>query len=150
MGADVDLGSHQASGYIIGGLFSGAAVAGWLHYGDLLNHNYSNDYLKYVHIGLVGTGEAFYLYNALTGISMIPKNGVDTKTGTLHMGAFFVHAALMVGQLVLGLMESDSLENLDTTSLNNIGLAHAIVGTAIPVVELASGILTNFPELLGE
>jgi hypothetical protein len=32
----------------------------------------------------------------------------------------------------------------------DLGLAHAIIGFAVPVVELSSGVLTNFPGLFGD
>ena len=150
LGAPVPLDLHRASGYIIGGLYAGAAVVGLIRYNDLVNGAASAAYLKYVHIALFGTGELFYAFNAITGISMIPKTGGDTKIGTLHRAAFFVHVVLLAGQMVMGIFESNAVENGDMVTVKNLGLAHAIVGIAIPVIELTSGILTNFPDLLGK
>lgn len=150
LGAEVPLDSHRASGFIIGALFSGAAVIGWIHYSNVVNGITDDAALKYVHIGLVGTGELFYLYNAITGISMIPKGGHDSTIGTLHRSAFFVHITLMAAQLVMGLFLSNAIDHGDTATVQSLGLAHAIVGTAIPVIELTSGVFTYFPGIFGD
>lgn len=150
LGAPVPLDLHRASGYITGGLFAGAAVVGLIRYNDLMSGAASAAYLRYVHIGLFGTGELFYAFNAITGISMIPKDGVDTKIGTVHRAAFFVHLGLLAGQMVMGILVSDAVERGDSATVRDLGLAHAIVGIAIPVIELTSGVLTNFPDLLGK
>ena len=149
-GADVTLDSHRASGYIIGGLYAGAAVVGFLRYNDLTAGAATATYLKYIHIGLFGTGELFYIYNAITGISMIPKDGKDTKIGELHRTVFFVHAGLLAAQLAMGVCMGLAVERGDTELVKNLGLAHAIVGVAFPVIELTSGIFPNFPDLLGK
>ena len=150
LGAPVPLDLHRASGYIIGGLYAGAAVVGLIRYNDLQTGVASAAYLKYVHIALFGTGELFYAFNAITGISMIPKDGLDTKIGTLHRVAFFVHMGLLASQMVMGIFESNAVEQGDSATVKNLGLAHAIVGITIPVIELTSGVFTNFPDLLGK
>ena len=150
LGAEVPLDSHRASGFIIGALFSGAAVIGWIHYNNVVNGAKDDNTLKYVHVALVGTGELFYLYNAITGISMIPKGGKDSTIGTLHRSAFFVHLTLMAAQIVMGLFLSNAIDHGDSATVQNLGLAHAIVGTAIPVIELTSGVFTYFPQIFGD
>ena len=150
LGAEVPLDSHRVSGYIIATLFTSAAVIGWIHYSDLVNGVTPDATLKYVHVGLVGAGEVFYLYNVITGTSMIPKTGRDSTIGTLHRAAFFVHVVLMAAQIAMGIVESNAVDRGDSVTIQNLGLAHAIVGTAIPTIILTSGILTNFPQLFGD
>jgi hypothetical protein len=96
--------------------------------------------LRWVHVGLLATGEAFYLTNAVTGISMISKDTPGLTPAKIHRYAFFTHAALMASQVVLGVLSTEALKQGAHELVTGLGAAHAAIGLAIPVVIIGAGL----------
>jgi hypothetical protein len=148
-GVPVSMDAHRAGGYVSGGIFAAAATVGLVRYLDLTGAN-SQGWLKYLHLGLIAGGELAYGFNAITGISLIPRDGKSSRLGELHRTAFFVHAGLLASEMVMGFVTASLIEAGNTAAARDLGLAHAIVGFTVPVVMLSSGVLTNFPGLFGD
>ena len=89
-------------------------------------------------MGLLSAGEALYLANAVTGISMISKNrGLSTQA--LHRYAFFVHGSLMVAELIR-VITTEVLSSGNHWAIVGIGISHIAVGFTIPLVMIGSGV----------
>ncbi len=166
LGLDVSVNAHKATGYAAGGLFLAAGVVGGIRFFDLMNrsHEYRTDgegeddeftaacrgvirtewadgqTLRWMHVGLIGAGESLYLFDAVTGMSMIKKGTPPTRAGRIHRTAFFVHAGLMVAEMVLGFLTTDALQRGDHEMIIKLGAAHTGIGVAIPAVILGSGL----------
>lgn len=169
LGMNVSLSAHKATGYAAGGLFAAAGVIGGIRFIDLMNrsHEYRTDgegdggdedgnspycksviqnewasgqELRWTHVGLLAAGESLYLFDALTGLSLIRKDGTTTRAGKIHRNAFFVHAGLMLTELVLGFLETDALQRGDHEMIRTYGEVHTGIGVAIPVVIIGSGL----------
>ncbi len=96
--------------------------------------------LRWIHVGLLAAGEALYLGNAVTGLSMkLPLDG-RTKRADIHLTAFFVHAGLMAGEAILGALTSDALRRGDHEAHLGLALAHAAIGVTIPIVMAGAGL----------
>lgn len=159
---------HMASGYTSSALFLGAGIAGAVQWGTLMqaSHDY-RDFLeieedaisaecaayiadlrddplhralRWTHVGLLSAGEALYLADAVTGIGMLTKDRPGLTPQDIHRYAFFTHGALMIGELVLGILSSTLLDLGDHWSIVGVGVAHTAVGVAIPLVMLGAGI----------
>jgi len=160
-GMNVSVNAHRATGYAAGGLFAAAGVIGGIRFLDLMerSHAYRGDdsitdsrstiiknewadgqALRWTHVGLLGAGESLYLFDAVTGMSMIKNGGPTTRAGKIHRTAFFVHAGLMAAEMVLGFLETDALQRGDHQMIINYGAVHTGIGIAIPVVILGSGL----------
>ena len=96
--------------------------------------------LRWIHVGLLAAGEALYLGNAVTGITMKLPLGERTKRADIHLTAFFVHAGLMAGEVILGAFTSDALRRGDHEAHLGLTLAHAAIGVAIPIVMAGAGL----------
>ncbi len=98
--------------------------------------------LRWTHIGLLVVGETIYLGNAATGLSMrtdaVPG---ELSRSDLHRYGFFAHASLMAAEVVLGFLSTDALARGDHELLESIGVAHAVVGLAIPALIIGSGVV---------
>jgi hypothetical protein len=169
-GLPVPTNVHKATGYAAGGLFAAAGLVGLARFLDLeaRSHQYrtgeeftaacpsiiagqwaSGQQLRWVHVSLLSAGEALYLFDAATGISLIPPDGGGAPVGKLHRAAFFAHAGLMLAEIILGFMETDALSRGDHGRLVGYGALHAGIGVAIPALILGSGALVDFyPDLL--
>jgi hypothetical protein len=157
---------HEVTGFVSTGLFVAAGVVGVIHLidmmrsahgsgifpseglgeaeassGDVIEVWKSDQTLRWVHVGLLVAGEALYIGDAATGISMFTDStpGKLTKHD-IHRYAFYTHAALMVSQIVLGFLATDALARGDHNGLHPIMIAHTAVGLAIPVVMLGAGL----------
>ena len=158
---------HEITGFTSTALFAAAGVIGVVHFLDMMSEghrirdqiNYqegavpdvrpgyveqawgSDSALRWWHVGLLIGGEALYLGDAITGVSMWTKGtpGKFTKHD-LHKVAFFTHAGLMIAQIVLGFLTTDALSRGDHDTMIALGAAHAAVGVAIPVVMLGAGL----------
>ncbi|PKL09184.1 MAG: hypothetical protein CVV51_05080 [Spirochaetae bacterium HGW-Spirochaetae-7] len=98
--------------------------------------------LRWTHVGLLVAGETIYLGNAITGIQMLsPAHAGPPNRSDLHRWAFFTHAGLMAAEVVLGFLTTDALSKGDHELVSSLGVAHAAVGLAIPVVMIASGVV---------
>jgi hypothetical protein len=99
-----------------------------------------NQALRWWHVGLLGAGEALYLYNAVTGIGMWSGDQPGLTREKLHRYAFFLHAGLMAAQVFLGFFESYALQTGNHEVHVGIGVAHCVIGFTIPVVMLGAGL----------
>lgn len=109
--------------------------------------------LRWWHVGLLAAGEALYIGDAISGISMMTKKKPGRITRSdLHRWAFYTHAGLMGAQVVLGFLTTDALSRGDHDMVIGLGAAHAGVGVAIPLVMLAAGLgnLLLPPVLVGQ
>jgi hypothetical protein len=162
---------HMASGYTSSALFLGAGIVGAVQWGTLIqaSHEYRDlmgidedeisaqcaDYisalrddplhraLRWTHVGLMSAGEALYLANAITGLSMLTEDSPGLTPSDIHRYAFFTHGTLMIAEIVLGIASSTFLDLGDHWSVVGVGIAHTAVGVAIPVLMLGAGIYLN-------
>jgi hypothetical protein len=157
---------HEATGFASTALFFAAGIVGGIHFidmmsaahgsgifaseglgdesvdsGDVIEVWNSDQALRWVHVGLLVAGEALYIGDAITGVSMFTDStpGKLTKHD-IHRYAFFTHAALMVSEVVLGFLTTDALSRGDHNGLHAIAIGHTVVGLAIPVVMLGAGL----------
>jgi mono/diheme cytochrome c family protein len=96
--------------------------------------------LRWWHVGLLASGSALYLFDAGTGITMWSGDQPGITRAEIHRYAFFTHAALMATEIVLGLLTSFALEQGSHDMLEDLGLAHAVIGFTIPLVMIAGGL----------
>jgi len=102
--------------------------------------------LRRVHVGLLSAGEALYIADAVTGIAAIDPSGLTSDRSKLHRWAFFGHAALMAAEIVLGFITTDAFSRGDHELVASLGVAHAAIGIAIPVVIVGAGLIKTIPE----
>ncbi|MFH2113915.1 MAG: hypothetical protein ABIJ86_05335 [Spirochaetota bacterium] len=161
---------HRISGWTSSGLLLAAGVVGAVRAYDLMSsgHEYrdansisegeisslcadeinslwaEDQSLRWAHIGLLISGETLYLGNAITGIAMISSDqpGVISRS-QLHRYSFFIHAALMATEMVLGFSTTDALSRGDHGAVVRLGVAHASIGLAIPLVMIGSGLIMD-------
>jgi hypothetical protein len=95
--------------------------------------------LRWSHVSLLAAGESFYLANAFTGTSFMGPLPPGWTKAKIHRYAFFVHAGLMVGEGILGILSTDALQRGDHEMFTGLLAAHAGLGVAIPVLVLGSG-----------
>jgi hypothetical protein len=158
---------HEVTGFTATALFTGAAVIGVVHFLDMMNEGHilrdainfpengpesvriplvqqawgSDSTLRWVHVGLIAGGEALYLGDAITGISMMTKGEPGRITrADIHRAAFFTHVSLMAAQIVLGFFETGALSSGNHNLNIALGAAHAAIGVAIPLVMLGAGL----------
>jgi len=162
---------HMASGYTSSALFLGAGIVGAVQWGTLIyeSHEYRDamgieeeeisaqcssyiaglrgntlhSALRWTHVGLMSVAEALYLANAVTGIGMLTKDRPGLTPQDIHRYAFFTHGALMIGELVLGILSSTFLDWGDHWSIIGVGIAHSVIGVTIPLVMLGAGIYVD-------
>jgi hypothetical protein len=58
----------------------------------------------------------------------------------IHRYGFFIHAGLMICEVVLGFFTPYALEHGEHDLLINLGIAHCAIGYAIPAVMAAAGL----------
>jgi hypothetical protein len=159
---------HQVSGFTSASLFLAAGVIGTVQWATMMTEghrfreandieDYENsqqcaDYLmgmwndpehqawRWTHVSLLSAGEAFYLYNAITGIGMLSKERPGFSAQDLHRYAFFIHGSLMLAQIIMGIFTTEVLSTGNHEAMLGLGIAHTAVGFAIPVVMIGSGI----------
>jgi hypothetical protein len=161
---------HQVSGFTSASLFLAAGVVATVQWGTMMaaGHHFRDthvppieDYenspecaaelmrlwnlpehqaLRWIHVGLMSTGEAFYLYNAVTGIGMIRKGRAPLSAQAIHRYAFFLHGTLMVAQIILGVSTTEVLASGNHAAMLGVGIAHTAVGFSIPLVMIGSGV----------
>jgi hypothetical protein len=157
---------HRFSGWMAGGTLLAAGLVGGVHFLTMMSeaHAYrdskgitefnpnmcpgeidsvynSSDQqtLRWVHVGLLATGELFYVANAVTGSGFMGPLEQGWSKAKIHRYAFFTHAGLMLGEAVLGAFLSEALQSQSHQSFEALGGAHAAIGIAIPVVILGAG-----------
>jgi hypothetical protein len=158
---------HKVTGFTSTALLTGAGVLGAVHFVNMMKagHDYRDAIgfheedpdpvrapwvtrawgddaaLRWWHVGLLVSGEALYLGDALTGISLMTRKKPGRLTrNDIHRYAFYTHAALMGAQLVLGFLTTDALSRGDHETVIGLGAAHAAIGVAIPLVMLGAGL----------
>jgi hypothetical protein len=161
---------HQVSGFTSASLFLAAGVIGTVQWGTMMaaGHKYRDNHippiedyenspecaaflmdmwndpehqaLRWTHVGLLAGGEAFYLYNTVTGIGMLSKERPGLAAQDLHRYAFFTHAGLMLAQIIMGVFTTEVLSSGNHEAMIGLGIAHTVVGFTIPVVMIGSGI----------
>ncbi len=163
---------HRAAGWTSSGLLLAAGVVGAVRAYDLMStaHEFrdangitedtmspvcndmiqdlwsGNQALRWTHVSLLAAGETLYLGNAITGMSMARKaKPGEISKSDIHRYAFFTHAALMASEIVMGLFTTDALKRGDHETVSSLGIAHAAVGLAIPLVMIGAGIVIELP-----
>ncbi len=159
---------HQASGFTSASLFLAAGAIGVVQFGTLISESHAyrdangieedqissqcaayimdlwdnpeHQALRWTHVSLLAAGEAFYMYNAVTGIGMLSKERPGLAAQDLHRYAFFTHASLMLAQIILGVFTTEVLSRGDHWAIIGLGVAHTAVGFTIPLVMIGSGI----------
>jgi hypothetical protein len=96
--------------------------------------------LRWAHVGLLAAGEAFYIYNAVTGVGMLSRERPGLAAQDLHRYAFFTHAGLMLAQIILGFFTTEVLSSGNHEAMLGVGIAHTAIGFTIPLVMIGSGI----------
>ncbi len=170
LGKHITVNSHRLSGYTAGGLLAAAGVIGGIRFlemefrahesrtgeeefssscqGIVTDVWYGNQWLRWTHVGLLAAGESLYLYDGITGLSILPPKGSGTMAGKIHRTAFFIHAGLMAGEIGLGLLMSDALKRGAHEEMRFYGTVHTGIGIAIPVIIIGSGLFIDlFPDL---
>jgi len=159
---------HRAAGWASAGLLLAAGAVGAVRAYDLISagHEYrdamgidedtmgsvcsdeisslwsADQALRWAHVGLLVAGESIYLGNAITGMAMRTPGGTGAPTRSdLHRYAFYAHAGLMAAEMVLGFFTTDALSRGDHELVSSLGVAHAAVGFAIPVLIIGSGVV---------
>ena len=74
---------------------------------------------------------------------MLTKDRPGLTPQDIHRYAFFTHGALMIGELVLGILSSTFLDWGDHWSIIGVGIAHTAIGITIPLVMLGAGIYVD-------
>lgn len=165
LGIHTTVNTHRILGYTSGGLLLAGGVIGGIRFLDLMDRSHARrdggeggdgddencsviiheewadgQALRWTHVGLVGTGEALYLFDAATGISMMKQGAKPSRAGRIHRNAFFVHAGLMATDVILGFLLTNALDKGNHGEVVAYGAAHAGIGIAIPVIILGSGL----------
>jgi hypothetical protein len=163
---------HEVTGFTATALFFGAGALGVVHFIDMMNEGHvlrdainfpeggpesvriplvqqawaGDSALRWWHVGFIVGGEALYLGDALTGISMMTKKQAGKVTrADIHRAAFFTHVSLMAAQIALGFFETSALANGSHDLMIGLGAAHAAIGVAIPLVMLGAGLENVLP-----
>jgi hypothetical protein len=161
---------HRFSGWASGGVLLAAGIVGGIHILDMMDQSHAqrgslDDFnlatcgpilqgiysssteqtLRWAHVGLLSTGEIFYLANAITGTGFMGNLEPGWNPPRIHRYAFFVHAGLMVAEAVLGFFLTDALQRSDHEAIQALGAAHATIGIVIPVVILSAGAVMGSP-----
>jgi hypothetical protein len=155
---------HSISGFTSTGLFLAAGIVSTVHFLSIMNQGHAleeagianetnRDYymmqlwndpaqqtLRWWHVGLLVSGEGLYLYNAITGIGMWSKDQPGVTREKMHRWLFFVHGSLMIAQIALGFAETGALQTGNHDIHVGVGVAHSVIGFAIPAVMLIAGI----------
>ncbi len=108
--------------------------------------------LRWIHVGLLVAGEALYVSNALSGMSLFAgDDGPGLSRSDIHRYAFYIHASLMVAEVALGFLTSSALSRGDHQLISEVlGPAHVAVGFAIPAVIFTAGALMETGALAQE
>jgi len=159
---------HRFSGWMSGGLLLAAGLVGGIHFIDMMTEShagrgnledfdpvtcgpilqgiYGSDTeqaLRWIHVGLLAGGEAFYLANAITGVGFMGELPPGWSARKIHRYAFYTHCTLMVSEAVVGFFLSDALERSDHEAIQVLGATHAAIGLAIPIVIISAGAIMD-------
>lgn len=168
IGIPSSVNAHRIVGYTSGGLLLAGGVVGIVRFLDLKDRSHERrdngeggnghsdgcadiiheewadgQALRWTHVGLVASGEALYLFDAATGISMMKQNKSPSRAGRIHRNAFFVHAGLMAADVILGFLLTNALDKGEHDKVVAYGAAHAGIGLTIPLVIIGSGLAVD-------
>ncbi len=171
LGIPSSVNAHRITGYTAGGLLLAGGIVGAVRFLDLKERSHARredgedgeggdgyddeckaiiheewadgQALRWTHVGLVATGEALYLYDAATGMSMMRRNATPSRAAKIHRNAFFVHAGLMAADVILGFLLTNALDKGEHGQVVAYGAAHASIGVAIPLVIIGSGLAVD-------
>lgn len=170
LGIPVSVNAHRVTGYVAGGLLAAAGAVGIYRFLDLRNRGHDlrdtedsispgqNDTscdplitevwndgqaVRWTHVGLVVAGESLYIFDAVTGISMMRQSGGKSRAGIIHRDAFLVHAGLMALEVITGILETNALEKGNHGQVVAYGAVHAGIGVTIPIVIIGSGLMID-------
>jgi hypothetical protein len=169
LGIPSSVNAHRITGYASGGLLLAGGIVGIVRFLDLKDRSHARrdngeggdgdsdgcaeiiheewadgQALRWTHVGLVASGEALYLFDAATGISMMKQNKTPSRAGRIHRNAFFAHAGLMATDVILGFLLTNALDKGEHDKVVAYGAAHAGIGIAIPLVIIGSGLAVDF------
>jgi mono/diheme cytochrome c family protein len=156
--------AHIASGFASTALFTAAGVIGVMHFAEMKSVVHPGGFFsgdesggdpgdnnaqiiqiwnnqqagRWAHVGLVASGEALYLFNTITGLTMLTK-------AKIHRFSFFLHGTLMLAQIVLGFLETDAFSRGAHDELLAYLGTHAVIGVTIPAIMLFAGIENIIP-----
>jgi len=99
--------------------------------------------LRWTHVGLLSAGNALYLANAVTGTTMISREDPGLSASDLHRYAFFAHGALMIAQVIMGVLTTEVLSTGSHELITAYGIAHTAIGLTIPILMISAGIAVN-------
>jgi hypothetical protein len=98
--------------------------------------------LRVVHAGLIAASCITYTSTATIELSL-PRMDTDPSLlsqPNIHRWAFYLHLSLMVANVGLGLTESYALSRGNHDLVMGAGIAHMVVGIAVPVAMVGSGL----------
>jgi hypothetical protein len=177
LGGIVPIGSHTFTGFASGGLLAAAGIVGGVRFLEMewnahevrnslgiddedaidarcaaiIRNTWAADqWMRWLHVGLLASGESLYLYDALTGLSMMKAGAADLSAGRIHRYAFFIHGGLMVAEIVLGFLTTDALSRGEHQLVRAFAAAHTGIGIAIPILIIGAGVAleSTRPKLL--
>jgi hypothetical protein len=164
--------AHIASGFASTALFAAAGVIGVMHFSQMKSVVHSGGFFagdesagdpgannaqimqiwnnqqagRWTHVGLVASGEALYLFNTISGFTMLTKHAPGRLTkADIHRISFFVHGTLMLAEIVLGFLETDAFSRGAHDELLTYLGTHAVIGVTIPAIMLFAGIENIVP-----
>ena len=97
--------------------------------------------LRWVHVGILAAGESLYLADAVTGLGFMGPLPPGYSRSKVHRYLFFTHAGLMSAEAALGLLTTDALASGNHELARGLGIAHASLGLAIPILILGGGVV---------
>jgi hypothetical protein len=105
--------------------------------------NSESQLFRVLHGGAITLGAISYSATATMELTM-PRMINDNRpfsTVNMHHGLFYFHAGLMLANIGLGFLESYALSNGNHDLVMGAGIAHLIVGYALPIVITTSGLV---------
>jgi hypothetical protein len=97
---------------------------------------------RVLHGGSIALGTIFYTATATMELTMprMIKDDRPISSVNLHRDLFYLHAGLMIASIGLGFWESYALSRGDHDTVLGVGIAHMVIGLALPVVITTSGL----------
>jgi hypothetical protein len=102
---------------------------------------------RVLHGSTVALGSISYTATATMELTM-PRMSEDNRpisSVNIHRYLFYFHAGLMLANIGLGFLESHALSQGNHDLVRGAGIAHMVVGFALPVVITTSGIVYKLP-----
>jgi hypothetical protein len=105
--------------------------------------NSESQLLRVLHGGTIALGAISYTATATMELTMprMIKDNRPFSSVNVHHGIFYFHAGLMVANIGLGFLESYALSRGNHDLVIGAGIAHLIVGYALPIVITTSGLV---------